>query len=353
MLVPRPRRRRRRCGRVAETLRAAIGDACRCALDDGSELDGHRHRSAARSRSRHGGARRRALVDRADRALYAGKRRGATACCCTATCAPATPTGEDSDLLHTAQALALAVSHPRGRAGAALPAGGRPRRRAPPRRSGLPQAAVLRARLGGWLHDVGKIAIPDRILAKPGRARRRGVGGDARATPWSAREVVRRVPGLRRRRRRRCEQHHERWDGTRLPGRAARARRSPIEARIVAAADAYSAITSDRVYRRRARRAARASPSCGAAPAAHLDPRVVEALRRRAGARRGAVRARPAWPADRRRPAAGRMATLRAAAGVAEPVDAPDLGSGGVTRGSSSLPARMARGTPFQRSHGR
>src|SRR5262249_34563655 len=60
-------------------------------------------------------------------------------------------------------------------------------------------------------------------------------------------EVIRRVGGLREA----CatvRHHHERWDGAGYPDRLARDE-IPIEARIVACADVYSALTSDRAYR--------------------------------------------------------------------------------------------------------
>ena len=118
----------------------------------------------------------------------------------------------------------------------------RPGRRAarPPRR-----AWSLRCRLGGWLHDVGKVAIPDAIIAKPGPLDDARVGGHAhppgdrrgdRARHRGARDSA---AGVRH--------HHERYDGTGYPDRLA-GTTIPIEARIVAAADAYCAMTSDRPY---------------------------------------------------------------------------------------------------------
>ena len=77
--------------------------------------------------------------------------------------------------------------------------------------------------------------------------------------------------------RRPVRHHHERWDGTGYPdGLAGDA--IPIEARIVAAADAYSRDHLRPRLPRAPRRTTRRSPSCGAAPGTHLDPVVVAAL---------------------------------------------------------------------------
>jgi putative nucleotidyltransferase with HDIG domain len=139
---------------------------------------------------------------------------------------------------------------------------------------GLSEALVMRCRIGGWLHDVGKSVIPDHILGKRGRLdaaewqvmRNHTVIGD---------EIVRRIAGLGEAAPA-IRSHHERYDGTGYPD-GLRATAIPIEARIVAAADAYSAITSDRVYSRgRAREEAVAELRNSAGR--HLDPVVIEAL---------------------------------------------------------------------------
>lgn len=101
-------------------------------------------------------------------------------------------------------------------------------------------------RVGGHLHDVGKVSVPEQILRKPG--------------PLAADEleIVRRHPAAGARligeiRRARCAlpcvlYHHERWDGRGYPtGRAGVA--IPVEARVLAVADAFDAMTSARPYR--------------------------------------------------------------------------------------------------------
>ena len=96
---------------------------------------------------------------------------------------------------------------------------------------------MLRCRLGGLLHDVGKIAIPDRVLTKPGPLDDGGVDGAAHAheigeASCAASPACRTPP-------RAVRNHHERWDGGGYPDGLA-GEEIPLEARIVAAVDAYS-----------------------------------------------------------------------------------------------------------------
>ena len=96
------------------------------------------------------------------------------------------------------------------------------------------------------LHDIGKIAVPDQILLKPGRLdsnemlllRQHSIIGE---------QIVRRSAMLRE-----CapiiRHHHERWDGTGYPDRLARTQ-IPLGARLFALADTLDAMTSDRCYR--------------------------------------------------------------------------------------------------------
>ena len=130
------------------------------------------------------------------------------------------------------------------------------------RELGLPPAMVLRCRLGGLAARRRQGRDPRPHPGQAGPAGRRRVARHASATRRSASSSCRAVPGLREARRG-VRHHHERWDGAGYPDGLA-AEDIPIEARIVAVADAYSAITSDRVLpaRPRARRGAR--PSCAA-----------------------------------------------------------------------------------------
>ena len=112
-------------------------------------------------------------------------------------------------------------------------------------RLGLAAEVVLRCRLGGWLHDIGKAAIPQDILAKPGPLDEQD-WTVIHTHPALGEAIVRDIAALRDAALA-VRHHHERFDGTGYPdGLAAKA--IPVEARIVAAAAAYAAITGGRPY---------------------------------------------------------------------------------------------------------
>ena len=100
-------------------------------------------------------------------------------------------------------------------------------------------------KLGTPLHDIGKIGVDDAILRKPGRLTAAEFAAMQEHTTKGA-EILSSVPELRpilpivR-------NHHERWDGTGYPDRLA-GEDIPLLARIVAVADAFDAMTSDRPY---------------------------------------------------------------------------------------------------------
>ena len=113
------------------------------------------------------------------------------------------------------------------------------------RELGFTEERVQRVRLAGLLHDIGKIGVSDSILFKPG--------------PLTAdeREQMRRHPELGARILSSSElddvrewivAHHERPDGTGYP-RGLKGDQISVEASILAVADAYEAMTTDRVYR--------------------------------------------------------------------------------------------------------
>jgi HD-GYP domain-containing protein (c-di-GMP phosphodiesterase class II) len=113
------------------------------------------------------------------------------------------------------------------------------------RELGLPADSIERVSFGGMVHDVGKIGVPESVLRKPGWLS---------AEDW---HEVRRHPelGARILAGARLEDvsewvlaHHERPDGTGYPAGLAGSE-IPVEARILAVADAYEAMTSHRVYR--------------------------------------------------------------------------------------------------------
>jgi putative nucleotidyltransferase with HDIG domain len=139
---------------------------------------------------------------------------------------------------------------------------------------GLPVGVVLRCRLAGWLHDIGKLAIPQQNLTKPGPL------DDAeweimRTHPVVGATIVRRVAALQEAATA-VRHHHERYSGGGYPdGLAGSA--IPMEARIVAAADAYAAMTTSRPYSA-ARTPHQAAVELRRSAGSHFDPAVVEAL---------------------------------------------------------------------------
>ncbi|MHB1571539.1 MAG: HD domain-containing phosphohydrolase [Solirubrobacteraceae bacterium] len=113
---------------------------------------------------------------------------------------------------------------------------------------GLDSDFCAQLRLASELHDVGKVAIPDRILLKPGTltsAERQVMETHTeighRILSDSGSELLRLASSI-------ALTHHERWDGNGYP-RGLAGTQIPIEGRIAAVADVFDALTSDRVYR--------------------------------------------------------------------------------------------------------
>lgn len=111
----------------------------------------------------------------------------------------------------------------------------------------LPLAAVARIMVGGYLHDLGKIAVPDAILNKPGR-----LTDDEYAVIKTHPDVGHRLltdHPLAALAEAAVHSHHERPDGTGYPRQWAGGD-IPLDARIVGITDAFDAMTSTRPYRR-------------------------------------------------------------------------------------------------------
>jgi HD-GYP domain-containing protein (c-di-GMP phosphodiesterase class II) len=100
---------------------------------------------------------------------------------------------------------------------------------------------------GFFLHDLGKIGVPDAVLLKPGE-----LTADEfeliRVHPSLGERIVGEVPYLSGTARDVVGAHHERWDGAGYP-RGLSAGSVPLAARIFAVVDAFDAITNDRPYR--------------------------------------------------------------------------------------------------------
>jgi diguanylate cyclase (GGDEF)-like protein/putative nucleotidyltransferase with HDIG domain len=141
------------------------------------------------------------------------------------------------------------------------------------RRLGLPEEDVELTRLAASLHDLGKLAIPEEILRKPG------------PLTEPERMVLERHPqiGFRMLESLGVDpvadwvlHHHERWDGSGYPD-GLPGDRIPLGARIIFVADAYDAMTSERVYRRRVapEQAVAELERCAGS---QFDPEIVSAL---------------------------------------------------------------------------
>jgi diguanylate cyclase (GGDEF)-like protein len=142
----------------------------------------------------------------------------------------------------------------------------------------MPEEQVEQVRTAGELHDVGKVAIPDTIIAKQGPlgehewefVRRHSAIGEriVAAAPAlaAAGKLVRSV--------------HERWDGTGYPDGLA-GEEIPLGSRVVCVADAFHAMICDRPYRR-AMSPELAKAELRNCSGSQFDPRVVEAFLRSA-----------------------------------------------------------------------
>jgi HD-GYP domain-containing protein (c-di-GMP phosphodiesterase class II) len=115
------------------------------------------------------------------------------------------------------------------------------------RRLGWHEQRIATLRIGCTLHDVGKVAVPITVLVK------RGPLTDAeleqiRAHPAAGARVVASIEAARRALPL-VLHHHERWDGLGYP-QGLQGEEIPEEARLLALADAYDAMTTNRQYRR-------------------------------------------------------------------------------------------------------
>jgi HD-GYP domain-containing protein (c-di-GMP phosphodiesterase class II) len=130
-------------------------------------------------------------------------------------------------------------------------------------------------REAGLLHDLGKIGVPDAILTKPA-ALDAAEMAEMRRHPVAGARILEAIPALRRHAAT-VRHHHERYDGKGYPDTLA-GELIPLGARIIAVADAWDALTSDRSYRRALPRHA-ALAELTSQEGTQFDPEVVGALR--------------------------------------------------------------------------
>lgn len=114
-------------------------------------------------------------------------------------------------------------------------------------RMGLSAQDLLVIEHAALLHDIGKIGVPDSVLLKPGRLTQQEMT-IMQFHPDIGGEILRAVEAMQHLLP--CIiHHHERWDGNGYPRRLA-AHAIPLGARVIAVADSYDAMTTDRPYRR-------------------------------------------------------------------------------------------------------
>ena len=141
----------------------------------------------------------------------------------------------------------------------------------------MPQAELEALKAAALLHDIGKLAVPEHIISKPGRLTPEEFE-KMKIHPVVGAEILERVnfpypvvPIVRA--------HHEKWNGSGYPdGLVGEA--IPIGARILAAVDCLDALASDRQYRRALPLDEALAYVVGMA-GKDYDPRVTEVLRRR------------------------------------------------------------------------
>ncbi len=143
------------------------------------------------------------------------------------------------------------------------------------KRMGLLQESVDKVKLAGLVHDIGKIGVMESVLNKPGsltdkefqHIQKHPEIGERILTPVADEEILRLV-----------RSHHERYDGSGYPD-GLKATQIALGARILAIADAYEAMTSERPYRKAmSDKAASAEIGCG--KGTQFDPEIADAFLR-------------------------------------------------------------------------
>jgi diguanylate cyclase (GGDEF)-like protein/putative nucleotidyltransferase with HDIG domain len=142
---------------------------------------------------------------------------------------------------------------------------------------GISEDDLNALRAAALLHDIGKLAVPEQILSKPGRLTHEEFE-KMKIHPSVGAEILKRVqfpypvvPVVL--------SHHEKWDGTGYPN-SLRGEEIPIGARILSVVDCFDALTSERAYRR-GMSTEDAMKHINSESGTSFDPHVVQALEKR------------------------------------------------------------------------
>ncbi|HKO60897.1 MAG TPA: HD domain-containing phosphohydrolase [Pyrinomonadaceae bacterium] len=144
------------------------------------------------------------------------------------------------------------------------------------REYGLDAARMKSLEFGSLLHDIGKIGVPDLILRKPAKLTEEE-WVLMREHPTHGQQILKGIEFLSGAARV-VAQHHEKWDGSGYP-LGLKDEEIDLCARIFSVADAFDAMTSDRVYRK-GKPYADAAKELDAWAGKQFDPKVVEAFHR-------------------------------------------------------------------------
>lgn len=139
---------------------------------------------------------------------------------------------------------------------------------------GFDEDELAHIRRGAMLHDIGKMAIPDSILLKPGSLNEQE-WEVMKHHPLYAYEMLARIPYLRKALNI-PHYHHEKWDGSGYP-EGLQGENIPLEARIFTVIDVWDALSSDRPYRK-AWSSEEVKQYIRQQSGAHFDPQVVAAF---------------------------------------------------------------------------
>ena len=114
---------------------------------------------------------------------------------------------------------------------------------------GLRESEITMLRQAARLHDIGKVAVPDSVLLKPGKLTKEEFDVIKRHTVVGAEMLAQSSTPLLRMAEKIALSHHERWDGRGYPQKLS-GDIIPIFARIVTVADVFDALTSERPYKK-------------------------------------------------------------------------------------------------------